>query len=57
MTDVLPLLLLLQGVLELGAEGDMVGVVQHDAHHLSRQVLEPVHRYDLTELQGNRVCT
>lgn len=36
MTDLHPLFLLLQGVLELGAEGDVVGVVQHDAHHLSR---------------------
>lgn len=31
-----PLFLLLQGVLKFGAEGDMVGVVEHDAHHLRR---------------------
>lgn len=35
-TDFQPLFLLLQGVLKFGAEGDMVSVVEHDAHHLCR---------------------
>lgn len=34
--DLWPLFLLLQGFLQFGAEGHMVGVVEHDAHHLSR---------------------
>lgn len=34
--DFWPLFLLLQGVLKFGAEGDVVGVVKHDAHHLGR---------------------
>lgn len=34
-TDLRPLFLLFQGVLKFGAEGDVVGVVEHDEHHLS----------------------
>lgn len=33
-TDLQPLVLLCQGVRKFGAEGDMVSVVKHDAHHL-----------------------
>ena len=54
MTDLLPLCLLLQGLLEFGAEGDVIGVVEHDAHHLSRQVLKPGHSYHLTELERDK---
>lgn len=46
-----PLFLLLQGILEFRAEGDMVCVVQHDAHHLTGHVLEPAYCYHLTELE------
>ena len=53
-TDLWPLFLLLQDVLQLGAQDDMVSVVQHDAHYQSRDVLQPVHCYHLTELQRDR---
>lgn len=33
-TDLQPLFLLFQGLLEFCAEGDVVGVVEHDAHNL-----------------------
>lgn len=35
-TDLIPLFLLHQSFLKFGAEGDLVGVVKHDANHLSR---------------------
>lgn len=51
MADLWPLFLLLQDVLKFGAEGDVVGVVEHDAHNLTTQVLKPGHGYHLTELK------
>lgn len=34
LTDLQPLFLLFQGLLEFSAKGDVVGVVEHDAYHL-----------------------
>ena len=57
MTDLFPLFLLLQCVPELCAERHMVRVLQHHTHHLARELLEPVNRYNLTELDPKQQQT
>lgn len=52
--DVGPLLLLHHGPLELGAKGHVIHVVQQDADHLAREMLQPGDGDHLTELQGWR---
>lgn len=51
LADVGPLPLLHEGCLQFGAQGHMIQVVQQDAHHMTRQVLQPRHGDHLTELQ------
>ncbi len=48
--DFRPLFLLNEHSLQFGAKGHMIEVIQHDADHASREMLEPRDRDDLTEL-------
>lgn len=49
--DFRPLFLLHERSLQFGAKGHMIDVIQHDADHVPREMLEPRDRDDLTELQ------
>ncbi len=49
--DFRPLFLLYERSLQFGAKGHMIDIIQHDADHASREMLEPRDRDDLTELQ------
>lgn len=52
--DVGPLLLLHDGCLQFGTQGHVIQVVQQDAHHMAREVLQPRHGDHLTELHRRK---